>query len=161
MAGAAAAVSPPVEKADATAWIAVAAGALGAMLATLDISIVNSALPTIQGEIGATGTEGTWIATAFLVAGALMSCANTRHCVRLRLSGCARSSNALRAARLIWSIMKIARSSWVMTLSSARVPSSSGMRHSYRSEKNSKGLSHFVLAAISLAQRLKRWRGAK
>ena len=68
MAGAAAAVSPPVEKADATAWIAVAAGALGAMLATLDISIVNSALPTIQGEIGATGTEGTWIATAFLVA---------------------------------------------------------------------------------------------
>ena len=59
MAGAAAAVSPPVEKADATAWIAVAAGALGAMLATLDISIVNSALPTIQGEIGATGTEGT------------------------------------------------------------------------------------------------------
>ena len=54
--------------ADATAWIAVAAGALGALLATLDISIVNSALPTIQGEIGATGTEGTWIATAFLVA---------------------------------------------------------------------------------------------
>jgi DHA2 family multidrug resistance protein len=46
----------------------VAAGALGALLATLDISIVNSALPTIQGEIGATGTEGTWIATSFLVA---------------------------------------------------------------------------------------------
>lgn len=44
------------------------AGALGALLATLDISIVNSALPTIQGEIGATGTEGTWIATSFLVA---------------------------------------------------------------------------------------------
>lgn len=59
---------PKPERADATAWIAVAAGALGAMLATLDISIVNSALPTIQGEIGATGTEGTWIATAFLVA---------------------------------------------------------------------------------------------
>lgn len=54
--------------ADATAWIAVAAGALGALLATLDISIVNSALPTIQGEIGATVTEGTWIATSFLVA---------------------------------------------------------------------------------------------
>lgn len=56
------------ERADATAWIAVAAGALGALLATLDISIVNSALPTIQGEIGATVTEGTWIATSFLVA---------------------------------------------------------------------------------------------
>ncbi|ALH81507.1 DHA2 family efflux MFS transporter permease subunit [Sphingopyxis sp. PAMC25046] len=62
--------TPTAERrnADITAWIAVAAGALGAMLATLDISIVNSALPVIQGEIGASGTEGTWIATAFLVA---------------------------------------------------------------------------------------------
>ncbi|MGE4431644.1 MAG: DHA2 family efflux MFS transporter permease subunit [Sphingobium sp.] len=48
--------------------MAVAAGSLGAMMATLDISIVNSALPTIQGEIGASGTEGTWIATSYLVA---------------------------------------------------------------------------------------------
>ena len=56
------------QNADVTAWVAVVAGALGAMLATLDISIVNSALPVIQGEIGATGTEGTWIATSFLVA---------------------------------------------------------------------------------------------
>ncbi|ATJ85435.1 MDR family MFS transporter [Ralstonia solanacearum] len=55
-------------RADAAAWAAVAAGTLGAMMATLDISIVNSALPTIQGEIGATSTEGTWIATAYLVA---------------------------------------------------------------------------------------------
>jgi len=60
--------APDQQNADLTAWIAVAAGALGAMLATLDISIVNSALPVIQGEIGASGTEGTWIATAFLVA---------------------------------------------------------------------------------------------
>ncbi|WP_421936115.1 DHA2 family efflux MFS transporter permease subunit [Phenylobacterium sp.] len=59
---------PRTDRADLTAWVAVAAGALGAMLATLDISIVNSALPTIQGEIGASGTEGTWVATAFLVA---------------------------------------------------------------------------------------------
>lgn len=57
---------PP--NADLAAWLAVAAGTLGAMMATLDISIVNSALPTIQGEIGASGTEGTWIATSFLVA---------------------------------------------------------------------------------------------
>lgn len=56
------------ERADLTAWLAVAAGSLGALLASLDVSIVNSALPTIQGEIGATGTEGTWIATSFLVA---------------------------------------------------------------------------------------------
>nr|WP_154382103.1 MDR family MFS transporter [Duganella guangzhouensis] len=48
--------------------MAVAAGTLGALMATLDISIVNSSLPTIQGEIGASGTEGTWIATGYLVA---------------------------------------------------------------------------------------------
>lgn len=56
------------QKADAGAWLAVGAGSLGALMATLDISIVNSALPTIQGEIGASGTEGTWIATSYLVA---------------------------------------------------------------------------------------------
>ena len=55
-------------RADLTAWLAVAAGTLGALMATLDISIVNSALPTIQGEIGATGSEGAWVATAYLVA---------------------------------------------------------------------------------------------
>lgn len=55
-------------RADASAWLAVAAGSLGAMMATLDVSIVNSALPTIQGEIGASGTEATWVATSYLVA---------------------------------------------------------------------------------------------
>lgn len=55
------------EKADLAAWLAVAAGTMGAFMAMLDISIVNSALPTIQGEIGASGTEGTWIATSYLV----------------------------------------------------------------------------------------------
>uniref|UniRef100_UPI00403F6A6A MDR family MFS transporter n=1 Tax=Novosphingobium sp. ZN18A2 TaxID=3079861 RepID=UPI00403F6A6A len=50
------------------AWLAVAAGAVGSLMATLDISIVNASLPTIQGEIGATSSEATWIATAYLVA---------------------------------------------------------------------------------------------
>jgi DHA2 family multidrug resistance protein len=58
----------PPAQADAAAWLAVAAGTLGALMATLDISIVNSSLPTIQGEIGASGSEGTWISTAYLVA---------------------------------------------------------------------------------------------
>lgn len=62
----------PAERADATAWLAVAAGTLGALMATLDVSIVNSALPRIQGEIGASGTEGTWIATGYLVAEIVM-----------------------------------------------------------------------------------------
>lgn len=48
-------------------WIAVTAGAIGAMMATLDISISNAALPQIQGSIGANGTEGTWISTGYLM----------------------------------------------------------------------------------------------
>ncbi|WP_454883244.1 MDR family MFS transporter [Sphingomonas oryzagri] len=59
-------------KADAAAWLAVAAGTIGALMATLDISIVNASLPTIQGEIGASGSEGTWISTAYLVAEIIM-----------------------------------------------------------------------------------------
>jgi DHA2 family multidrug resistance protein len=55
-------------RADTGDWLAVVAGSLGAMMAGIDISIVNSALPKIQGEIGATSTEGTWIATSYLVA---------------------------------------------------------------------------------------------
>ncbi|WP_248324450.1 MULTISPECIES: MDR family MFS transporter [unclassified Caballeronia] len=59
-------------RATATDWIAVTAGALGALMATLDISITNSALPQIQGEIGATGTEGTWISTGYLMSEIVM-----------------------------------------------------------------------------------------
>jgi len=55
-------------KADLAAWLAVAAGSIGSLMATLDVSIVNSSLPIIQGEIGASGTEGTWINSSFLVA---------------------------------------------------------------------------------------------
>ena len=55
-------------RADAAAWLAVAAGTIGALMAMLDTSIVNASLPTIQGEIGASGAEGTWISTAYLVA---------------------------------------------------------------------------------------------
>ena len=58
--------------ADAAAWVAVAAGSLGALMASLDISITNSALPQIQGEVGATGTEGTWIGTGYLVSEIVM-----------------------------------------------------------------------------------------
>jgi DHA2 family multidrug resistance protein len=53
-------------------WIAVIAGALGALMATLDISIANSALPQIQGGIGATGTDGTWISTGYLMSEIIM-----------------------------------------------------------------------------------------
>jgi DHA2 family multidrug resistance protein len=50
----------------------VVAGSLGALMATLDISIANSALPQIQGGIGATGTDGTWISTGYLMSEIIM-----------------------------------------------------------------------------------------
>jgi DHA2 family multidrug resistance protein len=68
----AATAAAPLKNASAQDWLAVFAGALGALIATLDISIVNSALPQIQGEVGATGTEGTWIATGYLVSEVVM-----------------------------------------------------------------------------------------
>src|SRR5258707_2540687 len=67
-----AAPAPEEERASAADWLAVAAGSLGALMATLDISITNSALPQIQGEIGATGTEGTWISTGYLMSEIVM-----------------------------------------------------------------------------------------
>jgi DHA2 family multidrug resistance protein len=60
------------EHADVGAWLAVAAGTIGALMATLDISIVNTSLPTIQGAISANGSEGTWVSTAYLVAEIIM-----------------------------------------------------------------------------------------
>ena len=40
------------------------AGAIfGTFMALLDVSVTNASLPQIPGEIGATGTEGTWIGT--------------------------------------------------------------------------------------------------
>ncbi len=41
---------------------------LGVPMAMLDVSIVKSPVSTIQGEIRAAGTEGTWISTACLAA---------------------------------------------------------------------------------------------
>ncbi len=60
------------QRADLTAWLAVGAGTIGALMATLDISIVNASLPQIQGEVGASESEGTWISTAYLVAEIIM-----------------------------------------------------------------------------------------
>ncbi len=65
--------APPVSastpvRADLAAWLAVAAGTLGAFMAMLDTSIVSASLPVIQGEIGATPSEGTWLNTSYLLA---------------------------------------------------------------------------------------------
>jgi MFS transporter, DHA2 family, multidrug resistance protein len=49
-------------------WIAVMSGMLGAFMAFLDIGITNSSLLNILGTLSATQDEGSWIATAYLVA---------------------------------------------------------------------------------------------
>lgn len=50
------------------AWIAVLGTMLGAFMAILDIQITNSSLNDILGSLNATLTEGSWIATAYLIA---------------------------------------------------------------------------------------------
>ena len=49
-------------------WIAVMSVMLGAFMAVLDIQITNSSLKDILGTLSATQEEGSWIATAYLVA---------------------------------------------------------------------------------------------
>ena len=49
-------------------WLAVAAAILGAFTAILDIQITNSSLSDIQGALGASSEEGSWISTAYLMA---------------------------------------------------------------------------------------------
>ena len=58
----------PGEKVSGRTWMAVAAGMLGAFMAVLDIQITNSSLKDILGTLSATQEEGSWIATAYLVA---------------------------------------------------------------------------------------------
>ena len=65
---AAANATPVRERASLSDWLAVFAGTLGALMALMDVSIVNASLPVIQGEIGATPSEATWVGTAYLVA---------------------------------------------------------------------------------------------
>jgi MFS transporter, DHA2 family, multidrug resistance protein len=48
--------------------IVVAGVMLAALLQTVDATIVNVALPTIQGNLGATVDEGTWVVTAYVIA---------------------------------------------------------------------------------------------
>jgi len=56
------------ERGSRRAWIAVFGGLIGAFMAILDIQITNASMKEIQGSLGATLEEGSWIATAYLVA---------------------------------------------------------------------------------------------
>jgi DHA2 family multidrug resistance protein len=45
---------------------------LAALLQTLDATIVNVALPTIEGNIGAAIDDGTWIITGYIISNVIM-----------------------------------------------------------------------------------------
>ncbi len=58
----------PLTKASFRDWIAFLGGSLGAFMAVLDIQITNSSLADIQGTLGASLDEGSWISTGYLIA---------------------------------------------------------------------------------------------
>lgn len=54
---------PPAGK-----WTIAVSVAFGSLMATIDSSIVNVAMPAIRGELGATLEEMTWVSTAYMIA---------------------------------------------------------------------------------------------
>ena len=62
------AAPPPRAQATTRQWVAFLGGALGAFMAVLDIQITNSSLADIQGSLGASLEEGSWISTGYLIA---------------------------------------------------------------------------------------------
>jgi MFS transporter, DHA2 family, multidrug resistance protein len=62
------AVAPPTDHVTAKEWMAVFGAMIGAFMAVLNIQITNSSLAEIQGSLGATLDEGSWISTSYLVA---------------------------------------------------------------------------------------------
>ena len=59
--------APPVNK-----WLIAASVSCGSIMGVLDSTIVNVALPQIQGAVGATLQEITWIATGYTIAAVLL-----------------------------------------------------------------------------------------
>jgi len=49
-------------------WTVAVSIAFGSLMATIDMSIVNVALPSIRGQLGASLQEITWISTAYMIA---------------------------------------------------------------------------------------------
>ena len=53
-------------------WIIVLGVMLAPLMETIDSSIVNVALPTIQGNLGATLDEAAWVITGYLIANVIV-----------------------------------------------------------------------------------------
>src|SRR6266436_5340654 len=53
-------------------WLIAVVVSLAAFMEVLDTSIANVALPHIAGDLGASGDEGTWVLTSYLVSNAIV-----------------------------------------------------------------------------------------
>ena len=62
------AAAPTVVPEPVNKWLVTVSIAFGSLMATIDSSIVNVALPNIRGELGASIQEITWISTAYMIA---------------------------------------------------------------------------------------------
>ena len=58
----------PFVRASARDWAAVMSAMLAAFMAILDIQITNASLANIEGAVGASPSEGSWISTSYLIA---------------------------------------------------------------------------------------------
>ncbi len=56
------------DKVSLRAWVAVTGGLFGCFMAGMNVHVTSAALPEIEGALGATFEEGSWISTAYLVA---------------------------------------------------------------------------------------------
>jgi len=61
-------LSPAMPRVPVNKWLVAVSIAFGSLMATIDSSIVNVALPNIRGELGASIQEITWISTAYMIA---------------------------------------------------------------------------------------------
>lgn len=59
-------------KVSARAWVAVIGGLFGCFMAGMNVHVTSAALPEIEGSLGASFEEGSWISTAYLVAEIVM-----------------------------------------------------------------------------------------
>jgi MFS transporter, DHA2 family, multidrug resistance protein len=67
-----AAASPGVAPEPVNKWIVTLSIAFGSLMAAIDASIVNVALPEIRGTVGATIEEITWVSTSYIIATVLV-----------------------------------------------------------------------------------------
>lgn len=67
-----AAGAPVSQAAPTNKWLVTASIGFGSLMAAIDTSIVNVALPHIRGTVGATIEEITWVSTAYIIATVLV-----------------------------------------------------------------------------------------